>query len=176
MQSGDIHMPAQIILGVYRRLDNRIEGFSDDSPRAVELHNRRKEALHDVFDREKNIEVLDWEATDDTRTHEYVELAIALVGQAVFTYAVVPGLKFICKKLTEKAIDKATSELVAAIVSWLRGPQESKKILDFEIKLPDGTTIKVNPPDPNATISISFADGQIEYITYAQLPHAETSL
>ena len=35
-------MVSEINLWVYRRLDNRFEGLSDDSPRAIELHIRRK--------------------------------------------------------------------------------------------------------------------------------------
>ena len=38
-------MNINLKLGVYRRLDNRAEGLGDDSPRAIELHNRRKKAL-----------------------------------------------------------------------------------------------------------------------------------
>ena len=52
-------MNSSITLGVYRRLDNRFEGLSDDSPRALELHNRRKDALHAVLDVEPNIQVTD---------------------------------------------------------------------------------------------------------------------
>jgi len=43
-------MNSKLWVGVYRRLDNRAEGLSDDSPRAVELHNRRKKALHDALE------------------------------------------------------------------------------------------------------------------------------
>jgi hypothetical protein len=45
-------MDTHLKLCVYRRLDNRIEGLGDDSPRPLELHNRRKDALHSVFDGE----------------------------------------------------------------------------------------------------------------------------
>lgn len=54
-------------LGVFRRLDNRSEGESDDSPRAVELHNRRKDALHAIFNQGGPIQVLDWGDTVDER-------------------------------------------------------------------------------------------------------------
>jgi hypothetical protein len=52
----------------------------------------------------------------------------------VFRYAVVPGLKFLGQKLAEKAVDEASGELVKAVVSWLRGPQEEKKVLDLRIR------------------------------------------
>jgi len=37
-------MANEIRLGVFRRLDNRLEGLDDQSPRALELHTRRKRA------------------------------------------------------------------------------------------------------------------------------------
>src|ERR1051326_2358903 len=70
----------RIQVGVYRRLDNRFEGLPDDSPRGLELHNTRKEALHEVFDAEESAQVLDWGATGDTHSHEYIELLIGAVA------------------------------------------------------------------------------------------------
>src|SRR6266851_462638 len=97
----------RIEVGVFRRLDNRFEGLSDESPRGLELHNRRMEALHEVFDAEKSVEVLDWGQTNDTQSHEFVELLIGTVAAQTFQYAVVPGLKFLGQKLAEKAVDEA---------------------------------------------------------------------
>jgi hypothetical protein len=45
---------------------------------------------------------------------------IASAAVQMFQYAVVPGLKFLGEKLAEKAVDEAASELVKAVVSWLR--------------------------------------------------------
>jgi hypothetical protein len=160
-------MSSQITLGVYRRLDNRFEGLGDDSPRALELHNQRREALHDVLDNEKSIEVLDWGNTDDSRPHEFVELILGLLGSTVVTYAVVPGLKYVGEKLAEKLVDQGTSEVAKWLISKLRPAQVSKKILDFEIRLPDGTQIHVDPPDRNADIRITFAGGTVSSIAYA---------
>jgi hypothetical protein len=50
-------MSTYVQLTVYRRLDNRLEGQDDNSPRAVELHALRSQALHDVFDKD-----LTWQA------------------------------------------------------------------------------------------------------------------
>lgn len=157
-----------ITLGVFRRLDNRFEGLPDDSPRGLELHNRRKEALHEVFDAERSVQVLRWGDTDDTRSHEYVELLIAAAASPAFKYVVVPGLKFLAQKLAEKAVDESASELVKAVFAWLRPPQAKKKILDFSMKLPDGTLVMVDPPDRDATIRIQFKDGKLESINYSQ--------
>ena len=114
--------------------------------------------------------VLNWGDTDDTESHEWVQLVIGLVGMPVFQYAVVPGLKFVGEKLAEKAVDETTSQLVKAVISWFRPKQEEKKILDFSITLPDKTLISVDPPDGNATIRIGFADGKVESITYQKDP------
>ena len=105
---------SQIKVGVFRRLDNRFENLSDDSPQALELHNRRKEALHEVFDGRKSVEVIDWGQTDDAQPHEFVEIVVGAPAVKVFRYAVVPGLKFLGQKLAEKAVDEASGELVKA--------------------------------------------------------------
>lgn len=160
---------SQINVGVYRRRDDPFEGLPNDSPRKVELHNRRKEALHEVFDTEKGVEVLNWDDTDDTTSHEFVEIVLGAAAVQVLQYAVVPGLKFLGQKLAEKAIDEAASELGKAVVSWLRPKQESKEILDIVITLPDKTVIRVDPPDESATIQIQFADGKVESVTYVQV-------
>ena len=164
----------RIKVGVFRRLDNRFESLGDDSPRALELHNRRKEALHAVFDVQNSVEVVDWGQTNDTRPHEFVEIVVGAVAAQVFQYAVVPGLKFLGKKLAEKAVDEAASELVKAVVSWLRPKQDAKEILDFVITLPDKTVIRVDPPDRAATIQIQFANGKVESVTYSKSPQAAT--
>jgi hypothetical protein len=154
-------------LGVYRRLDNRFENLADDSPRALELHNRRREALHSVFDQISEIQVVAWGETDDARPHEFVELGIAGVAGAVFTYALVPGLQWLGKKLAEKAVDTALSELAKTVVAKLRPKQEAKQLLDFQVTLPDGTRISVDPPDRSATITIAFKDGKVSSINYS---------
>jgi hypothetical protein len=159
-------MEPKVTVGVYRRLDNRFEGLSDDSPRALELHNWRREALHEVLDSSKPVRVLDWGYTDDTVPHEYVELVLGAAASAAFSYAIVPGLKFLGKKLAEKTVDHATSEMVKALVSWLRPKQEEKKVLDFVIKLADGTRIQVDPPDRDASLTVTFNDGRVESVHY----------
>lgn len=148
-----------ITLGVYRRLDNRFEGLSDDSPRALELHNLRKDALHAAFDGDPVLQVANWGKTDHPRPQEYVEVLLIAAAGAVFQYAIVPGVKWLGLRLAEKAVDTALSEFAKAVVAKLRPKQEAKQLLDFKIFLPDGTWISVHPPDGNATIEIHFADG-----------------
>jgi hypothetical protein len=148
-----------ITLGVFRRLDNRFEGESDESPRAVELHRRRKDALHAIFGQGAPVQVLDWGDTDDTRPHEFVTLTLASLTGAVFTYAMVPGLKWLGEKLAEKAVDEGASQVIKYLVSKLRPPQETQQLLNFSIQLPNGTQVAVDPPDRGATIYVSLPDG-----------------
>jgi hypothetical protein len=136
----------------------------DDSALAVELHERRKVALHAVFDSETSIQVLNWGETDDARPHEYVELSI--LGYAVLHYAVVPGIEWLGKKLAEKAVDSALASLIKKVVAIVRPKQESKEILDIVVKMPDGTEIHVDPPDRGATITIAAAGGPSILINY----------
>jgi hypothetical protein len=158
-------MTVALRLGVYRRLDNRFEGQSDDSPRALELHVRRKNALHAALDGAPGLHVVDWGDTDDSESHEFVELIVGFAG-AAFTYAVVPSLLWLGKKLAEKAVDTAASEATKALISRLFAKQKTKEILDFVITLPDGTRISFDPPDRYATIHITFSDGKVDSINY----------
>ena len=162
-------MNSNIKLRVYRRLDNRFEGLSDDSPRALELHNRRKHALHAVFDGDPTIRVTDWGVTDDAQAHEFVDVVLGATVTVVFQYAIVPGVKWLGLKLAEKAVDTALSELAQAVVAKLRPKQEAKQLLDLIIKLPDGTEITVDPPDRFATITINFADGAVQSLKYLKV-------
>src|SRR6516225_1353041 len=99
-------METTYVLGVFRRLDNRTEGLSDDSPRALELHNLRKRALHSVLDGEKGITVLRWGQTDDASPHEFVEIVLAAVAGLTWKYAVVPALTYVGQMLAEKAVEE----------------------------------------------------------------------
>ena len=154
-------------LGVFRRLDNRFENQADDSPRALELHMRRRDALHSAFDGDSEVEVVTWCATDDVNPHEFVEVSLSWAAGAVFTYALVPGLQWLGKKLAEKAVDTALSELAKKVVAQLRPKQEAKQLLDFQVSLPDGTSISVDPPDGNASITIRFKDGKVSSFNYS---------
>lgn len=159
----------QIKLFVYRRLDNRFKGEPDTSDFALELHNRRKAALHAVFDDDPQITVEDWGSTDDVRSHEFVELSLVLAAKALH-YAIVPGLLWLGTKLAEKGFDALWSEGAKAIVSKLRGEQKERRINDFDIKFPDGTTVTVHPPDGEATIRIHLKDGSMEVTKYQEEP------
>jgi len=151
---------------VYRRLDNRFEGLSDDSPRALELHIRRKDALHAALGGDSGIRVVDWGEANDSRPHEYVEVVLGAAASAVFQYVIVPGVKWLGIKLAEKAVDTALSEIAKVIVARLRPKQESKQLLDFRIQFPDGTVISVDPPDRLARITINFANGTVQSLDY----------
>jgi len=145
----------------------------DPRKTALELHNRRRVALHEELDYRKSISVLDWGQTDDSDPHEYVELILSAFASSALSYVIVPGLEFIGKKFAEKAVDEASSRLVQAIVSWLRPEQEKEKLLDFSIALPNGTMIRVDPPQGSGSITISFADNKVSSINY--LTGVETS-
>lgn len=166
-------MDNQILLGVYRRLDNRFEGLPEDSPRAVELHQRRQRALHAVLDNVPGLVVVNWGSTDETQPHEYVDVVLAALASPAITGAVIPGLKFVASKLAEKAVDEGASEVVKRAFEWakwmipgLRKKQDDKDLLDFDIRLPDGTSIRVDPPDGAASITITFANGAVSSINY----------
>jgi hypothetical protein len=160
-------MSTSVDLYVYRRLDNRLRGEPDDSAFALELHERRRHALEDALGGRNDIEVLDWGLTQDSQSHELVELIIGAAGSAVFNYVMVPGLKLLGEKLIDLGSEKVASELVKAVVSRLRPKQAARELNDFWITLKDGTRIDVQPPDGQATITISAPQGAAITINYA---------
>lgn len=120
------------------------------------------------MDNEKSIQVFDWGYTDDSQPHEFVEITLGALAPAAFTYVLVPGLRYVAAKLAEKTSDQAASELAKWLIAKLRPKQELQEILDFQIRLPDGTTIQVDPPGRYARISIAFSDGTVSSITYTR--------
>ncbi len=86
-EQAESKMFSRIKVGIYRRLDDRFEGFLGGSPQKLELHNRRKEALHEVFDTQKSVEALNLGKTEDTKSHEFVEIVLGAVAVPVFQYA-----------------------------------------------------------------------------------------
>lgn len=159
-------MQSNITVGIYRRLDNRLEGLDDNSPRALELHNLRKAALHEVLDKQEAITVLDWGQTDDAASHEYVELILAAAASHIVQAFVIKGVQELGKKLAEKAIDETTSGVVKWIASKFIKKQAEKKLLNFSIRLQDGTFINVDVPQATSQITIHFNNGKPETIPY----------
>jgi hypothetical protein len=68
-----------ITIKVYRRLDNRAENLPDDSPRALELHNLRKEAMHKALSGVDGLEI-DWGTIDDAKSHELAHSIVTFVS------------------------------------------------------------------------------------------------
>jgi hypothetical protein len=142
-------------LFVYRLLDNRLRGEPDDSPFALELHQRRREALEDAFAQNDDIRVVDWGDTKDEESHELVEVVLAAGATAVFKHVVVPGAKLLGEKLIEVGVEKTASEFVKAIFSRLRPKQEAREVSDFSITLPDGAQVQVMAPHQGSAITVT---------------------
>ncbi|MHA7057696.1 hypothetical protein ACWGOQ_0010785 [Aquimarina sp. M1] len=162
-------MDHKLVIGVFRRFDHSLVTHTTDEEAELALHNIRKRALIDVFENKKNLHVEGWGEAKDTEPHEFVEIILGIVGTAAFTNVVVPGLKYVGETLAKKLVDDTTTNSVKWIIAKLRPKQISKEILDFQIKLPDGTLISVDPPDRNASITVHFNNGNVESIQYDSL-------
>jgi hypothetical protein len=141
---------------VCRRLDNRHEGVSDDSPRATELHKLRARALHDVLDKDEAWEVFTWGDTDDVKPHEWVELWLNLkevVGQVA--PLAVPALVYTGKVLLEAGISTAATEAVKRLMARFRKKQKDNQLRDVTLTFPDGATnISCHPDSGDLTITV----------------------
>lgn len=145
----------RVLLSVYRRLDNRSEGLADDSPRALELHDRRKEALHEALTAE-GWDVQDWGTTDDARPHELVELVVAIATNPQLQTAVLSASGWVAIEVVKASIGTMAAEAVKALLARLLPKQREHKILDFTITLAGGTIIQVQP---NSEVSVAGHQG-----------------
>lgn len=137
-----------------------------DSPRALELHYQRKEAVHEILDDQELVRVIDWGQTDDTNAHEYVELILGIIGTKILQPFVIAGIEEVGKKLAEMAVDEATSEFIKWIISKFIKKQKEKKIQDINIKLKGGIFINVYPPDWTSDITINVPGEKATTIKY----------
>ena len=143
-----------IQLFVYRRLDNRFENLSDDSPRAYELHLIRKEALHEALGDVEGWSV-NWGTADDTKSHELSESLISVISNPHLHAAVITAISFLGAELAKTTISEFAKQAVSAILSRLVPKQKEGKILNFMMRLPGGTIISVSR---ESEMSVSLGD------------------
>jgi hypothetical protein len=156
-------MQEQFELSVYRRLDNRLGAdpdWTDSSPLAWELHQRRASALHETFDDDASLQVLDWGDTDDgERTHELVELMVA-AGAAVA--AAVPAsaiLGWIGGVLSSVLSDIAV-DAVKSMIARLKRKQDENQIADFTVRVGGRDVVSIFPEDRGGEVRVQTPDGR----------------
>lgn len=154
-----------IQVGVFRIFGNELENPVEDNKVALQLHNNRKQALHDVFDNQKDVEVSDWGQTDDSQPHEFVTIAIGIGATALTNHVLIPAAKYIFEKIADKAIDTVLEKSVSWILSKFKKKQKEKKIGRFEIRLPNGTVLFVDNPEQGGKIKFTV-NGQWEEIKF----------
>ena len=143
----------RVELTVWRRLDNRLEGLPDNSPRAVELHVRRARALHDTFDKDPAWQVTNWDNTDTPEAHEWVLLALTWLAPAVKA-AALPVAVYIGGRLLEAATDAAVVEPLKDLFSRLFRLQHKKQLQNFEVRLPNGAVVETTYEGTSVTVTL----------------------
>lgn len=167
-------MGEQIQLHVYRRLDNRLEGLPDDSPRAVELHNERRDALVEALDGRRDMRVLDWGKTKDTQSHELVDLVVEVVTNPAVTGVASAALGWLATRIKDAVSDVAVDG-IKGLIQWLLPQQKRRRILDFGIDLPNGARVTVQPHDDHAEIQVSTSPDSVT-VRFADVPDVEGSV
>lgn len=155
----------ELLLGVYRNLQNRTLGEPDDGPIAQEAHEKRRLALEEIL-AQPGIVVLDWGDTKDKASHEFVELAISVVSSPMLHSAVVPAAAFLGGVLAEtlkSTLVDGIKYLFANLVSKVR----RREIQDFSITLPNGIRINV---DPDCEVRYSQSDGKTATFNFDNPP------
>jgi hypothetical protein len=154
-----------IQIGVFRIFGNELEQPVNDNEVALQLHNNRKQALHDVFDNQTDIEINDWGDTDDSQPHEFVSIAIGIGATALTNHVLIPAARYIFEKIADKAIDTVLEKSVSWILSKLKKKQEEKKIGRFEIRLPNGTVLFVDKPEEGRKIKF-VVNGELQEVQF----------
>jgi hypothetical protein len=132
----------EVRLFVYRRLDNRLEGLPDDSPRAYELHLLRKEALHEALGGVDGWKV-NWFQVDDTKSHELAESFISVALNPHVQTVAIAALTWAGAEFAKAGINELAKQAASAIISRLIPEQKKGKILNFHLKFL-GITIYVS--------------------------------
>jgi hypothetical protein len=139
---------------VTRCLDNRAEGQSDDSPRAMELHRLRARALHEMLDDDENWKVVYWGDTDDSRPHEEVELFLEVWQQAVqHAPAIKPVLGHLGDVLLHVGMEVPLAMILHNLVERFRQRAEQKHIARVEVS--EGSTTIVCDPGYETRVVIT---------------------
>ncbi len=163
-------MPEQIKVSVYRRLDNRLQGDTDDSSAlAWELHRSRAQALEEAF-AEAHVQVLDWgkDVGDTKRTHELVEI-LAVVGSAASAVPTTAILGWIGGVLATALSDTAVDS-IKGLVARLRKKQEDNKIADFTISAHGRPLLTVYPDHLGGQVTVTRSDGLVLTTTWGASP------
>lgn len=150
----------QVTLQVFRLLDDRLQPGdtgSDDSPMSWDLHCRRARALHAALDPDEEVgwTVLSWGNTDDeTRTHELVEIVLAL-GAASGAVLATPVLNWIGEVLTGVLTDTAKDTL-KSVLHRLRRQQDDRQIKDFTVSVDGRQVLRIDPDAMAGSGSVEF--------------------
>jgi len=161
-------MSESIRLGVYRRLDNRFEGLPDDSPRALELHERRRLALHEALDKQPDLRVMEWGQTDDEEPHEFVELVVAILATPAATAVAKSAFDWLTDQIKD-AVGGVVVDGVKGLIKRLLPQQKRQRILDFNVTLPNGTVVTVYPHDDHSEIRLSTTGDSVT-IQFDEVP------
>ncbi len=147
----------RVKLFVYRLFEFPREQ-SHHSPRDLEFHDLRKEALHQALDGVGAWDVQDWGDTDDAGPHELVELTIGILSSPHMQGIAAASAAWIGLEVAKATLSAISSEGVKALVGRLLSKQKERKISEFWVQLPDGTTISC---DASCKVTISSRGIQI---------------
>jgi hypothetical protein len=160
-------MIPEIKLIVHRLSVNIPLGFGENQPNSFDLHERRRLALHAVFDHEPAWRVLDWGETDGRNPREIVELKIEILSIPQSQAVELPSLGFISLVLTGGWENRLPSESIKALIERLRVKQKQRLLLDFLILLPDGAWMEFSPDGLDAEVWLSPIKGQAVSLRYS---------
>jgi hypothetical protein len=153
-------------LRLYRNLANRAAGQPDDGPMAWEAHRARLDFLREL-DAEDAFDIRDWDVADDAeRPHELAEIVVAVLADPGLA-AVAGGAAAYAGRIVAARIDAALGGVVASLIDRLVGGFRGRRVGEFELELPDGSTLRM---DTDETVTITLRDGKPIRVTVEGKP------
>jgi hypothetical protein len=131
-----------LTLSIARTFSHRQKGLPDDSAEAWTEHRQRAQALHSELEQSADWRVVSWGLTDDeARTHELVEVVLAVAGVAG-PYVALQFANHVVT-LVADALLAPVKELISRLARRIR----SGELGTVSLVLPDDTRITVSQPD-----------------------------
>lgn len=122
----------------------------------LELHNMRKNALHNSLENIDGLDIQDWGKTDDTQPHEWVEIII--FGWEIISPVVVPALELFGKELLKAGVSIIAVKTIKKVIQNVSKHQEKEEMKDCNFHLKDGKWIQFIPDEKGIRIRVSWTN------------------
>lgn len=152
---------SRLTIGVGRHMPDSGVTHKAVEETTLRSHERRKQALHEIFDQQTGVLVADWGRTDDTEPHEYVELVLEIVSRPEVVAAALPVVVYI-GGIVSNAAGSLLADAVKALLPKLRAKQQEKDVQSVHIFVPGGIRLIIVPQGTGARVTVDTGKASVE--------------